>query len=271
MATGVTAHLTALAAVLRYRPDQPRDDHGRWSDTGASGNEPVRETSLDPTHAQRVLQQLHHAGIDSALDAASPEFREAYQQIMAKQPAAQQELQGIVDKAVAATLHSHVDATSAELSNGLGPLKKGERIIEKAAREEGGNLALIRDTVRGQIVVKHIEDVPSAITALKRSTTVVREKNRFGIAMAGVPAEPVSPTGYRDYLANVQLSNGLIGEVQIHVKSMLAAKVTGGGHELYKEIRTLPKTSEGDRRLNHLMEQSRHLYNAAWRDVGGVL
>lgn len=285
----IPAHVLDLRGVkyrrprLKYSDAQPRDEHGRWtSGTGAlddteqgdthdphaasrqRGNGRVLQTTLEPDARERVLAQLHAAGIDSALDAASPEFRQTYETIMAKAPAASQELGTKLQQVVAAMGGSYL----ADVMNGtglrahLGPIKSGQRIIEKAVIEEQGDLGVIRDVVRGIVAVDSVKDVDATASAIRSSFDIVREKNRF--------ADPLD-TGYRDMLFNVRMSNGLVGELQLHVKPLLQAK-EHGGHQLYERLRTLVATTAAAAQERvHLLEQSRLLYATAWLTAGGLV
>lgn len=236
----------------KYSPDQPRDDHGRFGEGG----------TLSDTQSHRVIASLHAHGVQAALDSATPAFREAFQSILDRQPAAHAELAQHLESTVASLGGAYRQdvAEGHGIRGHVGPNKSPARIIEKAVLEEDGNLANIRDTVRGVISVDRVEQVQPAIDALITTFHITRVKDRF--------AEPL-PTGYRDFLANVRLSNGLIGEVQIHVKPMLRAKETTG-HTIYEKLRTtLGESATAMAARAALIASSAHLYTGAWHSAGG--
>lgn len=142
------------------------------------------------------------------------------------------------------------------------PVKSAKRSVEKlyADELETGMPATpesIRDLVRATIVVPTEADVPKAVRAIRDNFDVIKVKDRF---------ESPMPTGYRDVLLNVRLPDGSIGEVQVHIPEMLAAKELG--HLLYEIERVLP---DGMERTRFVQAQSRFYggaYEAAGRRAG---
>jgi ppGpp synthetase/RelA/SpoT-type nucleotidyltranferase len=137
-------------------------------------------------------------------------------------------------------------------------VKAEKRTIEKLHQEEEitGREATpddIKDLVRGSIVVQSEEDIPSAIQEVRDRFNVIRVKDRF--------SEPLA-SGYRDVLINVRLPNGSVGEVQIHIPAMLAAKELG--HLLYQVERALPPGAE----KMALEEAQARFYGEAYDSAG---
>ena len=132
----------------------------------------------------------------------------------------------------------------------LAGIKGGDRLLEKHVRENGSNPAEMKDLVRGSLVVKSLDDVGPALEALSKDFKIARVKDRF--------AAPLS-TGYSDMLINVELTGGILGEVQIHVPEMLAAKGELG-HALYDIERKLPP---GSALKEQLVEMQSRVYGAA--------
>lgn len=134
-----------------------------------------------------------------------------------------------------------------KLGNELGaeiahpPIKGMKRLVEKMYSDEQGGDGQAqpdwaKDTVRATIIVGSEAEVTRALAALKKAMNVVRVKDRF---------ERPLETGYSDILTNVELPNGMLGEVQINVPSMLAAKELG--HLVYEIRRALSPGAEATR------------------------
>ena len=146
----------------------------------------------------------------------------------------------------------------------LGDVKSADRILEKADNDYAGDLSKVKDIVRGTIAADTVDDIPRVVAAIREQFEVVSEKDRF--------ARPVD--GYRDHLIFVKLPGGLVGELQVHLKTVLFAK-NGEGHKMYVEHRTLaaiqPRTYEIAKRLGELAARSEALYIAAFIAGGGRL
>lgn len=147
----------------------------------------------------------------------------------------------------------------------IAPLKGKKRAAEKVESDYGGDWSQLRDVVRCSIAVDTMEQVKSTLEALTKGgmKLAMRPKDRFHT--------PV-PVGYRDCLMNVQFLNGVIGEVQLHVKPMLLAKEQG--HRHYEAERTLDaeaKAAGGKlddakaKQLRDAQEQQKAIYNQAWQ------
>jgi hypothetical protein len=137
----------------------------------------------------------------------------------------------------------------------IGPVKTNERAAEKYyddVFDDGATPGpdVVKDLVRASLIVKDEADVETTIAALREEFDVIRLKDRF--------AKPL-PTGYRDVLLNVRLENGAIGEIQIHLPGIYAAKELG--HLVYNVERQQTKGSELQVKLEDL--QTRY-YGAAY-------
>ena len=110
------------------------------------------------------------------------------------------------------------------------PLKGYKRALEKVTDDYEGDWNQVNDIVRGTISVKSLDDVATAIEAMRSEGIdfVARPKDRF--------LKPV-PGGYRDILGLVKLPNGMNAEIQFHVKEMTAAKAIA--HKYYEVQRTI--------------------------------
>lgn len=186
---------------------------------------------------------------------------------------------GVCDKLGFQHMHGGMDDVNWDQKGGMlfiAPLKGEKRAAEKVRDDYDGDWSKLCDVVRGSIAVDTMEDLHSTLHALKKS----------GLKLAKPPKDRFSkPTdvGYRDCLLNVKFPNGTIGELQLHVKPMLAAKEAG--HKPYELIRTMEgkyRAEEGTgRRLKPHDEWADHdayayhqarqasldIYTKGWRKV----
>lgn len=143
----------------------------------------------------------------------------------------------------------------------IAPLKGEDRAAEKVANDYGGDWSMLKDVVRCSIAVDTMDDLEDALGQLQKSGMILAQqpKDRF--------AKPTAE-GYRDLMMNVKFPNGLIGEVQLHLKSMLQAKKEG--HKPYEIMRTIdgkPReqwSEEDGAKWQAAFDQSRQIYNSAW-------
>ena len=119
------------------------------------------------------------------------------------------------------------------------PLKSADGIQRKL--NDGDDITEILDVMGMTIVVSDIQTLVKITEELHSRNEVVRIKDRYKIP---------EKSGYRDILTNVQLSDGMIAEVQINTEQMLAAK-KGDGHKIYEVERTL----ENEAKAGNLTEE----------------
>lgn len=131
-----------------------------------------------------------------------------------------------------------------------GPLKSPARVAQKAALDYDGDLSRVLDVVRSTIVAPSVDAVRDTVRRIQGQVDVVRLKDRI---------ENPAPGGMRDVLMNVQLPDGTLAEIQVHVPEMLAAKEYG--HALYERARVLP---DGDPQLDAINRAQEELYGTAW-------
>lgn len=141
-------------------------------------------------------------------------------------------------------------------------LKARERAMEKIAADYGGEVSRITDLARSSVIFETEKQVLEALDILQHDMNVIRIKNRF--------QNPVN--GYRDVLLNIQMPNGHIVEMQLHLRSILDVKYKFGD-QLYQEIRTIEAdaiqeqrdlTSDETKRIEQLRSQAEKLYNEAF-------
>ena len=215
---------------------------------------------------------------DEVLDAMDANAREQFAALVKlgheSQPAMKRLTEGIAAK-IGAKLLGPTDKNSdgPEPEAQQGDVKSLDRAVKKALGKDNGDARNVRDVVRNSIAVDTVEDLDRAIVAVtetmkEQGVEIATADNRF--------AKPL-PSGYRDMQLTVRLPNGAIGEVQVHVKPMLAAK-NGKGHVLFERQRTIIEqglnrpggnTPEELAEIDSLNTQSRELYEAAWAKAGG--
>lgn len=161
-------------------------------------------------------------------------------------------------KKVGNELQSDAERIAAKYGAKVTPLnhKSYDSMVRKAKSDEGGDATRIKDTVRTTIV-----------TDRKNLNDITKEVGDLGIN--GLKVQNYTDSGYRGYISNPKLSNGLIGEIQINTPEMIfakeepfiaksiigedkwnaIAKTTGQegglGHKFYEEERVI-KDKEGD-------------------------
>ena len=152
----------------------------------------------------------------------------------------------------------------------IAPLKGKKRAAEKVASDYGGDWSKLRDVVRCSIAVDTMDQIKSTLAALQAGgmKLAMKPKDRFN--------KPV-PVGYRDLLMNVTMPNGIVSEVQLHVKAMLKAKEEG--HKHYETERVLDSkvhqsgvdslTPEEQSKLRDAQEQQKAIYGQAWQMAMG--
>lgn len=152
----------------------------------------------------------------------------------------------------------------------IGPPKKADRSREKVEAKYGGDWSQLKDIVRASVAVKSFDQLPSVVQALKKQ----------GIKLSEQPEDRfANPTdaGYRDLSLNVEYPNGHIGELQLHVKSMIKAK--DEGHKYYEDVRSIEAkakkegnrslTDEEQRIVDEANSKMRDLYGKAWEEAMG--
>jgi hypothetical protein len=148
----------------------------------------------------------------------------------------------------------------------IAPLKGKKRATEKVKDDYGGDWSQLRDVTRGTIAVDTLDDMKKCLDMLTKSgmKLAMKPKDRF--------AEPL-PVGYRDVLMNIEFPNGVIGEMQLHVKAMLKAK--SAGHTPYEVMRTIKAKPEAEwsaeERADYqkAFDESVDIYDKAWSECQG--
>jgi hypothetical protein len=146
----------------------------------------------------------------------------------------------------------------------VAPPKGQKRAEEKVRQELNGDWSQLLDASRATVAVDSLEELDAVLKKLEASDMqVVRASDRF-----------TNPTdvGYRDIKLNVKTPNDGIGELQLHVKSILVAK--NEAHHHYEVMRSIAGKAAEEKRdmtaeeaaaFNEAKEKSAELYSKAWK------
>jgi hypothetical protein len=288
---------------IKYDPDQPRDESGRWTggggsggSSGGSGSSGEGSGSGGESGSSGGSEGSSGAASDAELSSdrlfqpeeltlpvkAPPQAKatkeELYEQAKAEKPLFDKGLntgQG-VDKALGADVvrpTSDEEFRKAIETPGptviIGGLKGEKRATEKVENKYGGDWTKLTDVMRATVAVDNKADIKGAVDALRK------EMADHGWTMANKPDNRIeNPTsaGYRDLNLLFKSSTGHVAEVQVNTKAMMRAK-QGDGHKLYEEYRSLEEpikfggrqpTEAETARLNELSQKMSALYKTAW-------
>lgn len=156
----------------------------------------------------------------------------------------------------------------------MGPLKGQERAEEKVRTDYNGDWSQVRDMVRATIAVPMVTQIPKVLAELKAAGIELAQKPKNNLV------KPL-PGGYRDLNMIVKLPNGLLAELQVHIKPMTLAKEKG--HKPYETTRSIEgkyresgvgsdtsKWEPGDREKHAAaMKEQEKLYGDAWDKATG--
>lgn len=157
----------------------------------------------------------------------------------------------------------------------MGPLKGKDRAVEKVTTDyrspefPDGDWGQLRDMVRATIAVPAVTQIPKVLSELKKAGIELAQKPKNNLV------KPL-PGGYRDLNLIVKLPNGLVAELQVHVKPMTLAKEKG--HEHYETTRSIeakyakdgkthPKEhwdAEDQAKHAEAMKHQEKIYGEAW-------
>jgi phage-related protein (TIGR01555 family) len=151
----------------------------------------------------------------------------------------------------------------------IAPNKSQARAEEKVRKDYKDDWSQLKDMVRGSVVLNSMAELREAFTAAEKAGLefAAQPKDRF--------AKPTAE-GYRDLNTLVKLPNGMVGELQFHVREMSDAKAMG--HRFYEEQRSLTAKNGSDEpnakwskqdtdNFNELRAAQQAIYNEAWAKV----
>jgi phage-related protein (TIGR01555 family) len=257
-----------------FDADQPRDERGRFGSGGSSAS------PAESIHGEPLFKESELASVPKEF--AQPErTKEA---LFKAAPAIHEEQLDLLDrgKGVAQAIGAKVVRGDLNMSEqefndkldlshpgpvvGIGPIKHEARAEQKVNADYNGDWSKLGDVVRATVAVDSVKDVRGVIEAMKQK----------GITLARMPKDRMSnPTalGYRDVMMNVKYPSGHIGELQVHLKPLLAAK-NGPGHRMYETIRNIQAAAKGrdltpDERatVDRETAKSKALYDGVWSKV----
>lgn len=151
----------------------------------------------------------------------------------------------------------------------MGPLKDEERANEKVTADYGGDWSQLKDMVRATIAVPMVTEIPMVLRKLEAAGMKMAQKPKNNLV------KPL-PGGYRDINLIVRVPNGLLAELQIHIKPMTLAKEKGHDHynvsrkieAKYKKknLEREPEKWDAADRDKHAkaMKAQEKIYGAAW-------
>lgn len=234
----------------------------REAESKPKPNQPVPSVDVDANElaqARDLVAQQAPAG--QVLNVLGPDAKAAFEKLFADAQ--------VADGQLTETLEAIKTDLGETALVEHGPIKSLQRSVEKVVNKDTGHAAHLRDPVRASIALDKASDVQKVVLVLDRTLkkqggSIVAAEDRF--------ANPLR-SGYRDLQLNIQLPNGVIGEVQVHVKSILAVK-NGKGHRLYEDYRRLLErgdaTEAENARMLALRAEMKDLYETAWRQAGGA-
>jgi hypothetical protein len=105
-------------------------------------------------------------------------------------------------------------------------MKTAESVNRKALNPDdyNGDYSRVVDVLGGSLIFETEEDLLRAVESLRDDNRIVRIKDRWSKS---------TPEGYRDYLLNVRLPGGYVGELQVHHRAIMEVK-NSIGHDFYK-------------------------------------
>ena len=287
-------------------PDHsPHDAPDETGDMGGAPADDAGGKGAQPKHADEIARALFNTSELDKLPDKAYQPVDSWEQLSEKAPEALKEFKGMLD-GVAKSLNlvtgkrpqslSHAQADEAGKAkkegrapkdlNGdeymlpehwddqhgylfMGPLKGEARAREKVAADYKGDWSQVRDMVRATIAVPKVTQIPKVLAELKAQGMELAQKPKNNLV------KPL-PGGYRDVNLIVKMPNGLLAELQIHIKPMTLAKEQG--HEPYEVSRSIQakykeknledepeKWDPADRETHaKAMKQQEDLYNPAW-------
>lgn len=149
-------------------------------------------------------------------------------------------------------LQESAEAIAKKYGAGITPInyKSYDSIVRKANKELNGDVSLVKDATRTTIVTdgKNIKDLA---------------KDVGGLGATGLKVQNFADTGYRGYLTNPKLSNGIFGEIQVNTPEMIFAK----------EEEAVAKSVIGEAKWNEIHAKTGlpgglgHKYYEEWREI----
>lgn len=214
--------------------EHPRDPEGKFSQGGGGGGAAPSggggERPPFSSEETRHLPKVAHQPVSSWKEAQA-RGEVARSQLMSKLGRVAESLGLKTD------VERPEDLTDEHVSNPHGylfvaPNKSEARAKAKVESEYQGDWTKLRDMVRASIAVTSVAELRKAIAAVEAQ----------GLKLAQAPKDKFSnptPEGYRDLNTVVRLPNGMVAELQYHIKPIVRAKQAAHGH--YEEMQHLAR------------------------------
>jgi hypothetical protein len=267
--------------TVKKRPDGKYDvvdGNGTLAGVKKAGWKELPVTVQGGDTAGKPAQGEMFSAADMAMSKIAHQPVKTRDELQAQIPEAQSQLEALLDKGKGLAIeagYTHVQG-SPEGANleapgkqlYIAPPKGMKRATEKVETEYGGDWSRLIDPVRCSLAVDTADEVADAVKMIMDSDLQLarRPNDRF--------ANP-TPVGYRDILLNVKMPNGIVGEIQIHLKEILKAKELG--HKWYEIDRVLSEkqkkselSNDEKQKLLAAEQAQRQIYGAAWDAASGA-
>lgn len=229
----------------------------------------------------KILEEVELGGVGSGRRPEGGGKSESTKNVpTSKINVSKEDVKNVMDKAKAAG--GEIDKLGKDLASKYGgvvtPLnyKSEESITRKVNNDYGGNVNELKDSVRNTVIIDNEQGLKSAIKDLTENPNTLRVKVQNGDS---------DPLGYSGTIANVRMSNGLVGEVQVNSAKMIYAKENeasarailgndkynqiakqtgkegGLGHKLYEEYRILDPKKDAAK-MAEIANKSKEYYKS---------
>jgi len=234
----VKASAEAQLAKTFDESEHPRDDHGRWTDSGGGDDAPAAVPGYKPGVKGRGKVEVERTRGEWVKESPI----KTIDHVIAAAPIAQKAL-GEAGRKIAADLGIEFKDPGPKTKSPEGIARTKQKIAERK-----GLTARVTDTARGAFILTKPEQADEVIRKLAQTHEVLAE-----------PWRTIEDTHYTDRALLVRdRATGLIGEVQITEPAMAEAKKIG--HSLYEQSRSLPDDAAHKAEKDALVAQQRAIY-----------
>jgi len=120
----------------------------------------------------------------------------------------------------------------------MGPLKTEDKAAFKVKKDYKGDYSQLRDLVRATISLNDPDQFREVYMAVEAAGLTLAQKPKDRFTNPG-------PDGYRDLMTVVRLPNGMVAELQYHMKPLSAVKhLTHGYYDENNELREKNHTEQ---------------------------
>ena len=133
-------------------------------------------------------------------------------------------------------------------------LKSRKRTIEKANELFNGDYSQIIDVLAASMIFNSEEEIYNAVEKLKAKNYFVNFNDHW--------REHPYPSGFRDYMTKLRLSNGIIAELQLNHAAIYEYS-NNGDHLIYEFVRSNKNNPEMLKCVNQALDIQHEFFNAA--------